>query len=165
MEITAEVLAGGKASRLYRSLVVEKKLAADVSAEADDNALGTLFTVEAFASNGVPTTKLEAALATEVGNIAKVPPTEEELRRAKSRILLGATRELQALNGHGGESGRLGQLQRFNHYLGDPSAISKWYQRIWAVRASDVSAVCAQWLVDEHRVSIVTQAKEQGQKP
>lgn len=165
MDVAAEILAGGRASRLYRSLVVEQKLAADVSADADSNALGTLFAVEAFASGGVAPPRLEAALATEVASMAKTPPSEEELRRAKSRILLSATHELQALNGHGGESGRLGQIQRFNHYLGDPGAITRWYQRIWAVNASEVGSACAQWLTDEHRVSVVTRSKEQEQKP
>jgi zinc protease len=163
LEVASELLAGGKASRLYRSLVVEKKLAADVSADADGNALGTLFTVEAFAATGAPLPRLEDALVAEVASFSKLPPTDDELKRAKSRILLSVTRELQALNGHGGEAGRLGQLQRFNHYFGNPSAIEPWYQRIWAVKAEDVSAACAQWLAADHRVTVVTQAKERGQ--
>lgn len=165
LEVAAEVLAGGKATRLYRALVVEKKLAADVNADTDDNALGTLFTVEAFASAGVPIQQLEEALITEVSNLAKRPPADDELRRAKSRILLAVNGQLQALNGHGGESGRLGQLQRFNHYFNDPGAIEQWYQRVWAVSASDVGAACTQWLTNEHRVTVVTQSSERGQHP
>jgi len=165
MQLAAEILAGGKASRLYRSLVVEKALASDVSADADANALGTFFSVEAFASDGVPLQKLESALASEVAGMASTPPTELELQRAKRRILLGAIRDLQALNGHGGETGRLGQLQRFNHYIGDPGAITKWYQRLWAASAADVRSACSKWLVDEHRVTVVTQSKEQESKP
>jgi zinc protease len=165
MELAAELLAGGKASRLYRSLVVDKKLASDVNADADGNALGTLFSVEAFAATGVSTSRLEDALVIELANFSKQPPADDELRRAKSRILLSVTRELQALNGHGGESGRIGQLQRFNHYFHDPGALEQWYERVWAVKASDVSTACAQWLAPDHRVTVITQSKDRGHTP
>jgi len=66
LEVAAGVLAGGKATRLYRSLVVEQKLAVDVEASANDNALGTMFTVDADASSGVPTDRLEHALFAEI---------------------------------------------------------------------------------------------------
>jgi zinc protease len=164
-EVTAEILASGKASRLYRSLVVERKLAIDVNADADDNSLGTLFTVEAFASTGVTIDELQRALVGGVSELAQKPPSNDELQRVKSHLLLSLTRDLQALNGHGGESGRAGQLQRFNHYLGDPGAIRQWYRRVWSVTAKDVANIVAAWLTDEHRVTVVTRPTEQGRKP
>ncbi len=165
LEIAAEVLAGGKATRLYRSLVVEQKLAADVDADADDNALGTLFTVNAFAKTGGSTERLERALSAEISGLAQHPPTAAELHRAKSRTLLGVTRDLQSLNGHGGESGRVGQLQRFNQYLGNPGAIREWYQQVWRVSASDVSEAAAKWLDEAHRVTVVTRPTQKGAQP
>ena len=165
LEIAAEVLAGGKATRLYRSLVVEQKLAADVDADADDNALGTLFTVDAYAKSGGSTDRLERALSAEILGLAQHPPTAAELHRAKSRILLAVTRDLQSLNGHGGESGRVGQLQRFNQYLGNPGAIRDWYQQIWRVSARDVSEAAAKWLDEVHRVTVVTRPAQKGTRP
>ena len=164
-EIAAEVLAGGKASRLYRRLVVERKLAVDVSADADDNALGTLFTVEAFAATGVRADTLESALSDEIATLSTRAVTHDELKRAKSRILLSTLRDLQALNGHGGESGRAGQLQRFNQYLGDPSAIQLWYEKIWSVNAEDVAKFANQWLANAHRVTVTTHSKQQDKRP
>jgi len=165
LEVAAELLAGGKATRLYRSLVVEQKIAVDVDASADDNALGTMFTMDAFAASGVPIEKLEHALFNEVVRLGQFPPSDDELHRAKSRILLAITRDLQSLNGHGGESGRVGQLQRFNHYWGNPGAIKDWYQQIWKVSAQDVADVVTQWLGAAHRVTVVTRTAQNGMQP
>jgi len=165
VEVAAEVLAGGKATRLYRSLVVEKKLAVDVDASADDNVLGTLFTIDAYAATGVSPDKLERALESEISGLGQHSPTAAELHRAKSRILLAVTRDLQSLNGHGGESGRVGQLQRFNQYLGNPGAIRDWYRQIWKVSERDVSEVASKWLNAEHRVTVVTRPSQKGAKP
>lgn len=158
-EIAAEVLGGGKASRLYRSLVVTQKLAADIDVDADANALGTLFTVEAFASSGISTETLEAALNTEITKLAVDKPSSTELERARNRIFLQAATDLQALNGHGGESGRLGQLQRFNHYLGNPGAAENWYSQLGNVSAEDVSIFAKAWLTSAHRITVITSSK------
>ncbi len=165
LELAAEILAGGKATRLYRSLVVEQKLAVDVDASADDNALGTLFTIDAYAASGVPTARLESALSVELQRISQSPPTEAELQRAKRRILLSLTRDLQSLNGHGGESGRVGQLQRFNHYLGNPGAIRDWYRKVWQVTSRDISEATKRWLDAAHRVTVITRQSNKGQQP
>ena len=163
LELAAEVLAGGKATRLYRSLVVEQKLAVDVDADTDGNALGTLFSVDASAASGVTTERLERAISSELERLNQSPPTAPEMRRAKSRILLSAMRDLQSLNGHGGESGRVGQLQRFNHYLGNPDAIRDWYRQLWSVTATEVSEASKQWLNPSHRVTVVTRPSKKGQ--
>ena len=160
LEIAAEILAGGKSARLYRSLVVEQKIAVDVDADADGNALGTLFSVDASAATGVAPERLENAIVTELERLNTLPPTEAELQRAKRRILLAVVRDLQSLNGHGGESGRVGQLQRFNHYLGNPGAISDWYQQLWKVTANEVSEASKKWLVSSQRVTVITRPKK-----
>jgi len=165
LDVATEVLAGGKATRLYRSLVVKQKLAVNVDASADDNALGTLFTIDALAATGVPADKLEHAMAAEISRLIQVPPTEAELDRARKRILLSETRDLQSLNGHGGESGRAGQLQRFNQYLGSPGAIQDWYRQIWNVSAQDISHAVARWLDASHQVTVVTRPVQKGTRP
>jgi zinc protease len=145
--------------------VVEQKLAVDVDASSDDNALGTLFTIDAFAATGVSVDKLERATINEISRLIQVPPTETELDRAKKRILLSETRDLQLLNGHGGESGRAGQLQRFNQYLGNPGAIRDWYRQIWKLSAQDISQAVAQCLSPSHRVTVITRPVLKGVQP
>jgi len=165
LELGAEVLAGGKASRLYRALVVEQKIAVDVAASADGNALGTLFTVDAYAASGVSTERLEEALSAEIVRLHRSPPSDSELQRAKRQVLLSLTRDLQSLNGHGGESGRLGLLQRFNHYWGKPDAMRDWYEQVWNLTSRDVSEASRRWLGTALRVTVVTRPSRKDQQP
>lgn len=163
LELAAEVLAGGKATRLYRALVVEQKLAVDVDADTDANALGTIFSIDASAASGVAPERIESAINAELERLGQTPPSDAEMHRAKSRILLSVMRDLQSLNGHGGESGRVGQLQRFNHYLGNPGKIRDWYEQLWKVTSTEVSTATKQWLSTAHRVTVVTRPSKKGQ--
>ena len=163
LELAAEVLAGGKATRLYRALVVEQKLAVDVDADTDGNALGTIFSIDVSAASGVAPERIETAINSELDRLSQTPASDAEMHRAKSRIMLAVMRDLQSLNGHGGESGRVGQLQRFNHYLGDPAKIRDWYQQLWNVTGADVSSATKQWLNTTHRVTVITRPSKKGQ--
>jgi zinc protease len=69
------------------------------------------------------------------------------------------------LNGPGGESGRLGLLQRYNHYLGDPGYLAKDYQRLVAVNADDVRRVVKTLLSKQRRLTVVTRPKGASAKP
>jgi zinc protease len=60
-------LAGGKATRLYQTLVVDKKLASDVSASQDSNQLSGIVTVSATAATGKAVAELESALSDALG--------------------------------------------------------------------------------------------------
>ena len=81
-----------------------------------------------------------------------------------SGLLVGLYDQLQLLNGHGGESGRAGLLQRFNHYLGSPAALEDWPARLTSVTADDVKTVVEQYLRPDQRVTVVTlPGKKQGE--
>lgn len=156
LSVLATVLADGKSSRLYRSLVVDERIASDVDADLDANALSTLFTVDAQVASGVAIERVEKRLSQELDRVAETPPSEPELERAKKRIQLQLAGDLELLNGRGGESGRAGLLQRFNHYLGDPGAITAWQGAIATVSRADVMHA-AKWLGAAHRVTLVTE--------
>lgn len=156
LEVTTSLLAGGKATRLYRELVVNRQLASEVSAWIDANALGTLVVVSATVATGRPVSEVEEALETVVQGLAAEAPADDELGRAKRGLLVALYDEIQLLNGHGGESGRAGLLQRFNHYLGTPAAAEQWPSRLAGVTAQDVTRVVAQHLGPERRVTVVT---------
>ena len=66
---------------------------------------------------------------------------------------------LELLNGPGGESGRAGLLQRFDHYERDPGYLSKYLAQIEAVSAADVKRVVTQHLEPEASVTVVTRPR------
>ena len=159
LDVAATILAGGKATRLYRKLVVEEKIASDVSASVDANSLASVFEVSATAASGRSPEELERSLAAVIADLAKQGPTAAELDRAKRRLLVDLLNSVQLLNGPGGESGRAGLLQRYNHYLGDPGFLAKDYQRLIAVGADDVRRVLTKELAPERRLVVVTKPK------
>jgi len=159
VDVAMAILAGGKATRLYQKLVVEKKLASEVTASQDSNQLAGIVTVSATAATGKTVPQLEAALAEELAALEKAGPTSVELERAKRGILLGSLKSLELLNGPGGETGRAGLLQRFNHYTGDPGYLPKWIEQVEKVSAADVQRVLREHLGASKRVTVVTEPK------
>jgi predicted Zn-dependent peptidase len=159
LDLATSVLAGGRATRLYRRLVVEEKLASDVDASSDPNGLATMLDVSATAASGKSPDDVERALDSVIDGLANTPPTADELARAKRRTFLAIASDLEALNGHGGDSGRAGLLQRFDHYLGDPGYLPKWLAALDAVTPEDVRRVTATHLGKNARVTVVTRPR------
>jgi zinc protease len=112
--------------------------------------------VTATAASGKPIEEVERALEGVLDGLRTAPPSAEELARAKRRTFLALASDLELLNGRGGESGRAGMLQRFNHYLGDPGYLPKWLAALDAVSAEDVVRVVQKYMSREARVTVVT---------
>jgi zinc protease len=159
VDVAMAVLAGGKATRLYQTLIVDKKLASEVSANQDSNQLAGIVTLGATAATGKTVAELETALNDALGKLEKDGPTPVELERAKRSILLSTLKSLELLNGPGGETGRAGLLQRFAHYTGDPGYLPKWVEQIEKVTPADVQRVLREHLSAAKRVTVVTQPR------
>jgi zinc protease len=157
LDITMALLAGGKATRLYRALVVEGKLASEVEAALDSNQLASNVMLSATVSSGRKPEEVERAMDAVLEGLAQRGPTKNELERARRRILVGVLGNLELLNGPGGESGRAGLLQRFNHYLGNPGYLPQWVAAVEAVTAADVQRVVRERLSPKQRVVVVTE--------
>jgi predicted Zn-dependent peptidase len=165
LDIVAIVLAGGKATRLYQELVVKQKLASDVSSELDSNKLASMFEIQATVAAGTEPKRAQEAVDAVVSKLGKEGPTAEELLRAKRRIRLHVLSDLQRLDGDGGESGRAGTLQRFNHYLGDPGKLPEYVARVDSVSSDDVKRTVLQYLSPTARVIVTTRpSAESGGK-
>ncbi|HKY37681.1 MAG TPA: pitrilysin family protein [Polyangiaceae bacterium] len=165
VDVTMAILAGGKATRLYQTLVVEKKLASNVSASQDSNQLSGITSISATGATGKPIAEIEAALGEALVALEKQGPTPSELERAKRSILVSTLKSLEMLNGHGGESGRAGLLQRFQHYTGNPGYLPRWVEQIEKVSAADVQRVLREHLTPGKRVTVVTQPRAAAKAP
>lgn len=88
LDVLSVILGGGSTSRLYRALVIEKGLAASAGsyywgASYDDSR----FTVYAAPRPGQSLTAAEAAIDEEIARIIKDGVSEDELSRAKTRVI------------------------------------------------------------------------------
>jgi len=119
LDMAAHVLGGGKSSRLYRSLVFEKRIAQDVFAYQSSQLLGSLFQVGATAKPGHDLDEMAAAVAAEMDRLASDGPTEAELARARNTHLADFYKSLDHLQT------RADLLNHYQHVLGDPGGVAR----------------------------------------
>jgi zinc protease len=150
-DMAAHLLAGGKASRMYKSLVYEKKIAQDVSATQQSASLGSIFQITVTAKPGHSTEELEAAMNHELDSLATKGPSEEELAAVKNSIY---TDIITSLENVGGFSGIAQRLQTYNHYVGDPGYLNKDLSRYSSVTVDGIKQFAADQLAKNKRVVI-----------
>jgi zinc protease len=132
-EVLAHVLATGKSSRLYRSLVRERRAAQDVVAFAFPIVTGAaMLVLWATASPGNEPEQLETLLWSELEAIGRGEASEEEIRRAVTGV---ESRQLVSLQQVGE---RADQLSMFATLFDDPERINTELERYRAVEADHV---------------------------
>ncbi len=88
LELLAEVLGGGTTSRLYRSLVVEQKIAVSAGAWYDNVSYDmSRFGFYATPARGVDVATVEAAVDAEIARVIADGVGEAEIARIKKRLL------------------------------------------------------------------------------
>ncbi len=98
MDLAAQILAGGRNSRLYRRLVIQEALAQDVSAWQASQKLGSLFRVDVTAlatSTGDDLARIEKAVSEELEAFISRGPSDGELSRAVAGLEARTLRDLQ----------------------------------------------------------------------
>lgn len=136
-DLIAKILGGGKSSRLYRSLVYERRIAQDVGAHQASLALGSLFHIEATCKPGVAPEEVSEAIGRELAAFEDVGPRPDEIERARVGFESSVIRGLESLGGFGGVADR---LNLYNHSLGDPGWLGKDLGRYAAATAGSLRA-------------------------
>lgn len=144
--ICAAILGSGKSCRLFRSLVRERQIAADVSAFTLDLAKGSdLFVADVTAKPEIDETTLVEAVDNEIDLLVSGGVTEAEVSRA---IALVTTELMKALES---ASERADRISMFATYFGDPSLVNEQASRYREVSAERVNALAKKYLVREKR--------------
>jgi len=147
LEIAAQVLAGGKGSRLHRRLVREERIAQDVAIFLLPFASGpSILMGWATVRSDATKEAVEAAFLEEVARLAAEDVTADELLRAKALIETDELGSLQRV------SERADRLSMYATLLDAPDEVNRQLERYLAVEAADVRAACADVLVDHNRV-------------
>jgi zinc protease len=144
----ADVLAGGKTSRLYQRLVLGEELATDVRAGTGRRELGSQFSLTVSAKPGIDLARVEAIVNEELAKLCEDGPTKAELERVRTQQLAGFVRGLERI---GGFMGKSDQLAEGEVYGGDPGFYKQRLARIEAATRESVGAAGAQWVGDAGR--------------
>jgi zinc protease len=150
LAVAAQILAGGKSSRLYKSLVYGRQIAQDVDANQDARALASAFLIEVTARAGHTPAELEEAIDAELAALRDQGPTEQEVARARNQIETAIVSSLEKLGG----DGLADQLNHYNQYTGDPGYLVQDVARLRKITAADVRQAARTWLQQKQRVLV-----------
>ena len=143
-DMMATVLGSGKASRLYRSLVRERRIAKDVLSYVFPLQTGaSLLLLWVTGYPGAETDTLEKALVEEIEGLGSV--SQSELDRAVAMTETHLLREIQ----HVGNRADL--LSMFDQVFDDPARLNSEVERVRAVTRKQVQDLAGEYLGDDNR--------------
>jgi zinc protease len=151
LDLAADVLGDGKSSRLYRSMVYERRIATDVTAVQQSRELGGLFQLIATAAPGHGLAELEAAMTAELDRVAQSGPTTAELERGLAQAEAQFIYRIQVVGGFGGKSD---QLNQYNVFVGDPGYFDRDLLRYRAATPASVAEATRLALAGAPRVAV-----------
>jgi zinc protease len=143
LALAAQVLGGGKTSRLYERLVYRDRIADTVSAGHTALEIAGLFGITADVKAGVPHAKVEAAIEEELQRFIAKGPTAEELDRARTGLGARFVKGLERIGGFGGKADVLAACEV---YEGDPGCYRKSLETLRTATPEDVREAARRWL-------------------
>jgi zinc protease len=158
MDLAGDLLANGKTSRLYRSLVYEQRLAVDVSGYQSSRELGGFFLLVATAAPGRSLTDIAAEIDKSIQELIDGGPTAAEMERAEAQAEAHFLYRLQTVGGFGGKSD---QLNAYNVLRGNPGYFTEDLARYQRATADSVRAAAARWLRFDARVALSVVPRDQ----
>lgn len=138
LSLAAEVLGGGKTSRLYQRLVYDLELATSASAALQEQELMSFYSVTIDPKKEADPARVETEMGKVVADFLAKGPTPAELNRAKTSIEAGVLRGLEKVGGFGGKAVTLAEGAL---YAGDPGFIVK--QIGWMKKATPGEVLAA----------------------
>jgi zinc protease len=158
MDLLSDLFANGKVSRLYKSLVYERRIATEVMAFQNSRELAGFWQVVATAAPGHALEDLRLGIDEELTRLSDEGPTEDEMLRGHAQIEAQFVYRLQTLGGFGGKAD---QLNAYSVFVDDPGYFERDLARYANVTAGDLHRATRQYLRKDNRValSVVPQGK------
>ncbi|WP_297932873.1 pitrilysin family protein [uncultured Brevundimonas sp.] len=142
------VLSTGESSRLYRSLVYDKQIAASIGSNPDFAQQAGNLTAYAIMADGQTVDTGKAALEVEIARLRDAPITAAELSEAKNELVANALRGRESIDD------RATTLGMALIMTGDATAADREIAEIQAVTAADVQRVARRYLTPQRQITI-----------
>jgi zinc protease len=159
LDMVAQVLGGGKNSRLYKRLVYELQLAQDVAVLQQSASLSSVFNVEIMvrppadgSSHEAAVAKVQAIVDEEIEKLKATPPEAREIERAMNQIESSFYQSIERVGGFGGRADR---LNAYYSYTGNPDYFDEDLGRYRAIAARDVQSAVQKHLPKDRRVELI----------
>ncbi|MDI6729550.1 MAG: pitrilysin family protein, partial [Thermodesulfovibrionales bacterium] len=145
LDVLSTILSAGKSSRLYKSIVYEKRLALNAFAEYSGFYKDPfLFIFGGTAAPKKDIENVEKAIYDEIEKVKKEMPTEREIQKAKNQI------EASFVFAQDSTYSRAFYAGMFE-MLGNWRLMEKYLEEIRKVKPEDVQAVAKKYLTDDNR--------------
>ena len=154
LDVVADVLAGGKNSRLYKRLVYDMQIAQDVSAFQSSGAISSAFQIVATPRPGHAVGELQKVIDEEIQKLQREEPTDHELQRSINQIESSFFNRMERVGGFGGKAD---QLNAYFTETGDPDWFNEDLSRYRALSGSDVRAAALRFLPLGKRVELAVE--------
>ena len=161
-DVLADVLSGGRTSRLYRSLVRDKKIAAGASAfnGYPGDKYPHLIAFASVTTPGHTPDELRDAIRAEIDRIKNEDVSDVELQTVKTKAKANLVRQL------GSNSGLASQLGWYQTRYGDWRELFHSVERMQKVTAADIRRIAQKTFVPENRtVGILETTRPSGPAP
>src|SRR5436190_21509401 len=158
LDLVADVLAGGKNSRLYKRLVYDMQIAQDVSASQASAQVSSQFEIVATPRPGHTVDELKTVIDEEVQRLQREEPSAHELERSINQIEASFYNRMERVGGFGGKGD---QLNAYFTSTGIPDWFNEDLPRYRAQSPSDVRAAAAQFLPIDRRVELTVAPEKQ----
>ncbi len=146
LDVLANILSSGKSSRIYKSIVYDKKIALDAGGDySPANADPDLFYIYGVPRPGHTAEEVERALVEEIEKIQKEPVSVDELAKAKNQI------EASYIFGQDSNFNRAMQIGIYETIGAGADYYFTYVENIRKVTAEDIRRVAAATLVPDAR--------------
>ena len=155
--VLSDILGRGRTSRLYKTMVKEKKIAVNASSFTDfpGSKYPNMMVFFSFPSQGHTADECEDVINEEIERIRNEPVSEGELQKAKTRARTDLVRSLAS------NSGLAGQLAYTHVLTGDWRNLFYMLDQINSITAEDLQRVAKQYLVKKQRTVAMIKTTDQ----
>ncbi len=149
LQVVGEIVGRGRTSRLYQSLVKDKKIAVYAGAGPMLNKYPALFTFMGVPAKGHTNQECEQGIDAETEKLKTEPVAPEELLKAKTRSRADLIRQLDS------NSGLAAQLTFYEVVTGDWRNLFRQLDEIEKVTAEDIQRVAQAYFTTKNRTVAV----------
>jgi zinc protease len=156
LDLAAQLLTGGKNSRLYKRLVYDLQIAQDVTAFQSSSALGSQFFIIATARPKAKIEEVQKVIDEELDRLRTEAASARELERAVNQMEASFLDAMEAVGGFGGKADL---LNAYYFATGSPDFFNEDVARYRALGPEDVQAAIRKFLPAGQRVEVVVVPK------
>lgn len=154
LDVLADILASGKNSRLYKTLVYDKQVAQSANAYQASSLLASQFGIEVTAKPGKTLTEMETIVNEELAKVLKDGINEKEVQTSINN------REASLTNSLATVLGKANSLATYFTFTGDPNNINKEFERYKGITPNEVLTVARKVLGGKRvALSVVPEGK------